>query len=60
MTLVYQSWEMSLSYLNRGETPSATLPLSQLILSDMKFTLGTHVITSSILSLYNTFLNHHD
>jgi hypothetical protein len=26
MTLVCQSWETSLSHLNRGETPSTTLP----------------------------------
>ena len=31
MTLVCQSWETSLSHLNRGETPFAALPLSQLI-----------------------------
>ena len=29
MTHVCQSWEMSLSHLNRGETPSTALPLSQ-------------------------------
>jgi hypothetical protein len=60
MTLVCQSWEMSLSHLNRGETPSAALPLSQLTLSEIKITLGLHVKASSILSLYHSFSNHRD
>ena len=51
LTLVYQSLEMSLSHLNRGETPVGALPLSQLTLSEIKLTLGPHVIVSSILSL---------
>jgi hypothetical protein len=50
MTPVYQSWETSLSHLNRGETPSAALPLSQLTLSEIRLTLGPHVIAYSILN----------
>ena len=60
MTLICQSWETSLSHLNRGETPSATLPLSQMTLSEIRLTLGLHVIASSILSLYHSLSNHHD
>ena len=60
MTLVYQSWEISLSHLNRGETPSPDLPLSQLTLSKIKLTLGPHVIAYNILSLYHSLLNHHE
>jgi hypothetical protein len=36
MTLVCQSWEMSLPYMNQGETHFAALPLSQLTLVDDK------------------------
>ena len=46
VTLVYKSWEMSLSHLNRGETPSTAVPLSQLTVSEIKLTLGPHVIAS--------------
>jgi hypothetical protein len=60
MALVFQSWEMSLSHLNQGETPFAALPLSQLTLSKIRLTLGPHVIASSILSLYHSLSNHHD
>ena len=38
MTHVYQSLEMSLSYLNRGETLPVVLPLSQLTLSKIRLT----------------------
>jgi hypothetical protein len=43
MTLVCQSWEMSLPHLNREETPFVALPLSQLTLSEIRLTLGLHL-----------------
>jgi hypothetical protein len=60
MTFVCQSWETSLSYMNRGETPFAALPLSQLTLCNTRLTLGLHVIAYNILSLYHSLSNHHD
>jgi hypothetical protein len=60
VTLVYQSLEMSLSYLNQGENPHEGLPLSQLTLSEISLTLDPHVIASSISSIYHSNSNQHD
>jgi hypothetical protein len=60
MTFVCQSWETSLSHLNRGENSSTALPLSQLTLSKIRLNLGPHVISYSILILYDSFSNNHE
>jgi len=60
MILVFQSWEMSLSYFNEGETPFVDLPLIQLTLSEISLTMGPYVIASSISSLYHSYSKQHD